>query len=146
MLLKKTAAAAFCVMLLSAQMPVSAADMTWSYDEESATVSVKGYGMINDATQLKQYLDRAKRINVLGGVTKIDRNVFTDCGNVEEVILPDGFLSVGDNSFSMSKSLKTINFPDTLESIGNEAFMSCSSLENVTIPKSVSSIGKNAFG
>ena len=146
MLLKKTAAAAFCVMLLSAQMPVSAADMTWSYDEESATVSVKGYGMINDATQLKQYLDRAKRINVLGGVTKIDRNVFTDCGNVEEVILPDGFLSVGDNSFSMSKSLKTINFPDTLESIGNEAFMGCSSLESVTIPKSVSSIGKNAFG
>ena len=111
--------------------------MTGSYDEESATVSVKGYGMINDATQLKQYLDRAKRINVLGGVTKIDRNVFTDCGNVEEVILPDGFLSVGDNSFSMSKSLKTINFPDTLESIGNEAFMSCSSLENVTIPKTV---------
>lgn len=146
MLLKKAAAALFGVMLLSAQMSVYAADMTWSYDEESATVSVKGYGMINDATQLKQYLDRAKRINILGGVTKIDKNVFTDCGSVEEVILPDGFLSIGDNSFSLSQSLKAINFPDTLEAIGSEAFMGCTSLESVTISKSVSSIGKNAFG
>ncbi len=142
---KRVTAFALSVTLAAASIVGYAADMTWSCNEETATVSVKGYGMINDATQLKQYLGKAKRIEVLSGVTKIDRNVFVDCNGIEEVVLPDGFLSIGDNSFSLSKDLKKINFPDTLETIGSEAFMGCSALENVVISKSVSSIGRNAF-
>lgn len=146
MKLKNTVAVLVAVMCLAiASLEGFAAEMTWNYDETNATVSVKGYGMINDATGLMPYLKTAKKIEVMGGVTKIDKNVFADCGIVEEVVLPEGMISIGDNSFSLSKMLKKINFPDTLENIGNEAFMGCSDLESVTIPKSLSSIGKNAF-
>ncbi len=119
--------------------------MEWSYDDSTKTVSVSGYGMINDATELSQYLDKTDKISVMPGVTKTDRNVFSNIGGVSEVVLPDGFLSIGDNSFNLSRNLKTINFPDSLESIGNEAFMGCTALENPTISKGVQTIGTNAF-
>lgn len=122
-----------------------AADMTWKYDEQTAVVSVKGYGMINDGEPLKAYLSTAKKIEVLKGVSAIERNVFADCGIVEEVVLPDGFEKLGSNSFSLSKSLKTINFPDTMTEIGDEAFFGCVALENVEISKNIKTIGANAF-
>ncbi len=144
-MIRKTIVCFAAVLSLTASFQAFAADMTWTYDADTKTVSVKGYGMINDATELTKYLKDAEKINVLKGVTKIDKNVFSSLGNIEEVILPDGFTSIGDNSFNLSKNLKKITFPDTLESIGSEAFMGCTSLENVTIPKNVSQIGANAF-
>lgn len=144
-MIRKTIVCFTAALSLTASFQAFAADMTWTYDADTKTVSVKGYGMINNATELTQYLNDAEKINVLKGVTKIDKNVFSSLGNIEEVILPDGFVSIGDNSFNLSKNLKKITFPDTLESIGTEAFMGCTSLENVTIPKNVSQIGANAF-
>ncbi|MBC8595301.1 leucine-rich repeat protein [Qingrenia yutianensis] len=128
-------------------LPIScfAAEMSWKYDEANATVSVSGYGMVNDATNFTSYIKTAKRIEFEKGVTKIEKNVFTNCGIVETVVLPDGFTSLGNSSFSFSKHLKTVNFPETLEYIGDEAFMDCPSLEIGKIPKNVSYIGANAF-
>lgn len=136
-------AAALSVMIAS--FGAFAAEMKWTYDEAAKTVSVKGYGMINDAAELTKYLNDAKIIDVQRGVTKIDRNVFSSLGNIEEVKLPEGLISIGDNSFNLSSELKTVVFPKTLETIGAEAFMGCGSLTNVTIPENVSSIGVNAF-
>lgn len=139
----KTAIA--CAAALSVGTSAYAADMTWKFDEKTSVVSVQGYGIINDATGLNQYLDRAKVIDVQKGVTRVDKNVFVDCGGVEEIILPDGFTDIGDNSFSLSGSLKKITLPDTLKTIGSEAFMGCSALADITLPKSLGSIGRNAF-
>ena len=113
------------LLLVSLAISAFAAEMSWIYDAESKTVSVKGYGMINDATALTGYLKDAKKIDVLKGVTKTDKNVFSSLGSVEEVVLPDGFLAIGDNSFHLSRNLKKVTLPDTLESIGKEAFMGC---------------------
>ena len=143
----KFLAACFVVTLAlsAASVNIFAAEMNWTFDSETKTVSVKGYGMINDASELTKYLKDAKRITVLPGVTKTDKNVFTNLGRVEEVDLPDGFLEIGDNSFNLSRNLKKITLPDSLVSIGSEAFMGCTSLENPTIPKNVTEIGVNAF-
>lgn len=133
--------------LLAVTLPVSclAAEMNWKYDETNASVSVSGYGMVNDATEFTSYIKTAKKIEFEKGVTKIEKNVFTNCGVVETAVLPDGFTSLGNGSFSFSKHLKTVNFPETLEYIGDEAFMDCPSLEVDKIPKNVSYIGANAF-
>lgn len=143
----KFLAACFVVTLAlsAASVNIFAAEMNWTFDSETKTVSVKGYGMINDASELTKYLKDAKRITVLPGVTKTDKNVFTNLGSVEEVDLPDGFLEIGNNSFNLSRNLKKITLPDSLVSIGSEAFMGCTSLENPTIPKNVTEIGVNAF-
>lgn len=142
---KKALCSLTAALLLSAPLTGSAAEMTWEYNADSACVLVKGYGMINDAAPFTQYLKTAKKIQLIKGVTKIEKNVFSDCGIVEEVVLPEGFVSIGSNAFSFSKKLKTINFPDTLEYIGDEAFMDCPELESVEIPQNVSYIGTNAF-
>ena len=64
---KVTACCVAVLLLVSSAMSAFAAEMTWSYDAESKTVSVKGYGMINDATALTGYLKDAKKIEVLKG-------------------------------------------------------------------------------
>ena len=144
--IKKIAVCLVMMISLSiASANVFAAEMKWSYDADTKTVSVSGYGLINDATELSQYLDETEKIVVNPGVTSIDKNVFANIGNVSEVSLPDGILSIGESSFNLSRNLKKINFPDSLESIGKEAFMECTSLENPVIPKGVKSIGANAF-
>lgn len=122
-----------------------AADMTWSYDSDSAAVTVSGYGMVNDGSPIDEYLKTAKKLTLKKGVTKIDDSVFADCGDIEEVELPEGFLSIGKGAFGFSKSLKKINFPDTLERIGDEAFVGCTQLEGVEIPRGTTEIGANAF-
>lgn len=71
--------------LLAVTLPVSclAAEMNWKYDETNASVSVSGYGMVNDATNFTSYIKTAKKIVFEKGVTKIEKNVFTNCGVVE---------------------------------------------------------------
>lgn len=96
--------------------------MTWLYDEKSLTVSVKGYGMINDATGFNQYVNKTKKLDILKGVTKIDKNVFVDCGTIEEVVLPNGLTEIDDYAFFFCDSLNDIEFGSKLQSIGNYAF------------------------
>ena len=141
----KKAAVHTAVLVCMASTVCLAADMDWKYDADKKSISISGYGMINDGSPLVQYLDSAEKIEMQKGVTKIEKNVFSNCGIVEEVVLPEGFVSIGNDAFSFSKKLKKINFPESMESIGDEAFMGCPELENVIIPKNVSYMGPNAF-
>ena len=68
---KKTAVCfAVAASLSVTSVSIFAADMTWTYDAVTKTVSVKGYGMINDAAELSRYLGDAEKITVMPGVTK----------------------------------------------------------------------------
>ena len=62
-----------------------------------------------------------------------------------EIIVPNGVTSIGDNAFFGCSSLTSITIPDSVTSIGLQAFQDCTSLTSITIPDSVTSIGKNAF-
>ena len=41
-----------------------AADMIWSYDSDSAAVTVSGYGMVNDGSPIDEYLKTAKKLTL----------------------------------------------------------------------------------
>ena len=53
------------------------------------------------------------------------------------IIMPDGF--------SQCNNLECIVIPDSVTSIGDSAFFYCDSLTSIVIPNSVTSIGKDAF-
>lgn len=63
---------------------------------------------------------------------------------VENLVIPDGVVRIGDNSFRYCYSIKSVVVPDGVVSIGAQAFY-CPELTKATIGKTVNSIGYNAF-
>ncbi len=71
---------------------------------------------------------------------------FSQCRLLENVIMPNGIISIGEDAFWRCSSLTNITIPDSVTSIGRAAFSGCSSLTSITIPDGVTSIGDETFG
>ena len=72
-------------------------------------------------------------------------NSFYQCGNLREIVLPDGLEDIGEWAFSGCSGLTEITRPSSVRYIGRYAFDECSILTEITIPSSVTSIGNGAF-
>ncbi len=70
---------------------------------------------------------------------------FSQCRLLENVIMPNGIISIGEDAFWRCSSLTNITIPDSVTSIGRAAFSGCSSLTSITIPDGVTSIDGYAF-
>ncbi len=68
-----------------------------------------------------------RRAVITGGVTVLEENVFSDCENLAEVILPDSVQHIGNGAFYNLHCLQSIHAPDSermpadLRSIGDKA-------------------------
>ena len=76
---------------------------------------------------------------------EIGNYMFNECVNLENIVLPDGVISIGERSFSSCTSLAFIKISDSVTSIGNFAFAHCKSLTSIDIPNEVTLIGQNVF-
>ena len=65
--------------------------------------------------------------------------------SLENVVLPEGLISIGTGAFYGCSSLTTINIPSTVKNIGQNAFSYCSSLTNVVLPDIIESINIACF-
>ena len=70
---------------------------------------------------------------------------FSQCRLLENVIMPNGIISIGEDAFWRCSSLTNITIPDSVTSIGRAAFSGCSSLTSIIIPDGVTSIDGYAF-
>ncbi|MBR2915745.1 MAG: leucine-rich repeat domain-containing protein [Clostridia bacterium] len=77
-------------------------------------------------------------------VKSIDPYAFAYNKYIEEVVLPDTIITIGQRAFYHCVNLKKINFPEKLWSIHDKAFEGCRSLENVSLSRTVS-LRSNAF-
>lgn len=98
----------------------------------------------------------------------IGEYAFSDCHNLDLVILPKSMKSISPGTFWKCTKLWQISLPESLEKIedyafygcytlehcklvnglkciGKYAFYECKSLRNISIPQSVTSVGDNAF-
>lgn len=64
--------------------------------------------------------------------------------SVEEIILPEGLTTIGENAFWGFTALERINIPSTVETIGSGA-LSGTKIRELVIPGSVKSIAAGAF-
>lgn len=77
-----------------------------------------------------------KGISVVG---VIDNDSDTD------IIIPEGVISVENESFKENKKIKAVRCPSTLKSIGNNAFNGCTNLSKADLNKGLKTIGEDAF-
>ena len=77
-------------------------------------------------------------------VTWITNNAFNGRG-ITSITIPEGVISIKQETFFGCSSLKSITIPNSVTSIGKSAFRNCTSLVSITIPSSVTSIEAYAF-
>lgn len=83
-------------------------------------------------------------VRVPDGIQNIFIGAFSN-SNVEEVILPESVLMIGDRAFRDCINLKSCIIPESVQSIMGEAFANCPSLLNVSFPSRLRYLGKSAF-
>ena len=75
-------------------------------------------------------------VTIPGSVEFIDYGAFSDCSNLETVILEEGVKTIGENAFYNCSNLKSITIPSSVTSVENYAFNGCGSLTEVVINSS----------
>nr|MDE7296160.1 leucine-rich repeat domain-containing protein [Clostridia bacterium] len=108
----------------------------------SITVSlgarVIGEGAFSDCTNLESVI-------IQDTVTSIGVAAFWGCSALERVSMGNGVKSIGRNAFCDCGNLTSVILSGFLESIGDYAFMRCNALQSIVIPDSVTSIGQFAL-
>ena len=77
-------------------------------------------------------------------VTQIAEGAFYEEAGIEEVVLPEGLTSIGNQAFSGCPDLQTVNLPEGIVSVGASAFARCSALSEVFVQKA--EYGVRVFG
>jgi hypothetical protein len=129
-------------------------DLTWTLGSD-ANILFDGEYIYAYSQNLEGYM--VKRLCADGVVTKqlkhnlrgvpvvsIEERCFAS-SQLENIVLPESLIHIGDYAFCDCDSLTSIEIPNSVTSIGNSAFKDCTSLTSVTIGNSVTSIGNMAF-
>ena len=78
-------------------------------------------------------------------VTSIGNHAFSNCTQIEEVILPDTLEEISTAAFSYCEKLRDINIPQSVTDIKSFAFVDCGLLEYVCLPTLITEIPMNMF-
>lgn len=125
-----TAVALIISGVLSISLTAVAGTVSFNYEPESATLTVKGSG---DVLDYKENDLKSRPWNVYRDETK-------------HIVISDGITSVGSYSFAQFKYTQTVELPSSVKSIGEASFAGCNKLLELTVPDSVETVGDYAFG
>ena len=114
----------------------------WYFEAENQML----YILENTSTKEYNYLKKIiNKVEVKSPIQEIYSNQFEGYENLEEVILPDSVISIGEKAFSECYNLKTINLPANITRLEQQTFYYCKKLETIEIPENVTIIGMAAF-
>ena len=116
---------------------------TWTYVTEWNGDALIGDGKSPARDDLKGRVEIPSKIDDCPVVGLRDKS-FYECGNMTEVVIPEGVTWIGNYAFYGCSNLTSITLPQTLEHIGDYAFYGCA-VEKVVIPESVTWIGDLSF-
>ena len=116
-------------------------------EDNSCYVAIDGVLFSKDKTTLIVF-PQTKDTNsytIPNGVISIGDDTFRFCENLKQIIIPDSVTSIGGGAFMGCTGLTSITIPNSVTSIGALAFYECENLKSITIPESVSEIRGNVF-
>lgn len=86
-----------------------------------------------------------KTIQIPRSVYWIGNGAFSDCKNLDGIVIRENINTIPAKMFQGCENLKKITLHEQLSGIGDYAFADCCQLETIYIPDSVTVIGENAF-
>lgn len=90
--------------------------------------------------------DYIKSVTIPDTVETIGELAFSNCINLESVVLGKNVKALQGFAFYQCYALSQINFPSSVETIGECAFSECASLKNADLNEGLKIIGDCAFG
>ncbi len=64
---------------------------------------------------------------------------------IKHIVLPEGYLYIGNKAFAGCEALETIVLPSTLKEIGSQAFAQCKNLKEIVLSEKIDFFGNNIF-
>ena len=83
-----------------------------------------------------------KRINKIADVTATVPDNYKE---IVSVVIPEGYVSIGDNAFRGCESLERVSLPSTLKELGKRVFLGCGKLQKIVLPDAIVDIGASCF-
>jgi len=125
---------------LPAQVAVAAttSDGIVYEQREPGTVAITGYEGAGGRVEIPAQLEGLP-------VTSVADGAFSLNTSITEVSIPEGVLSVGNETFNDCVKLSSVELPASLSSIGDGAFYGCASLASIAVPGTVADWGDYVF-
>ena len=126
------------------------ANLTWSFDEASGTLTITGSGAMTDYDwsgnpDWLEFRSQIKSLSLPAGLTYIGTAAFIRFPITGSVVIPEGVTSIGTAAFT-DCDMSAVTIPDSVKTIGYGAFDSCDNLTSVTLPAGLTEIGEEVFG
>lgn len=92
-------------------------------------------------------LDNLKKVYIPASVTVINKDGFTRCVALTDVIFAENsnLSTIGNMAFSECSSLVSISLPNSVVNFGSSIFHRCSALENVVLPENITALPDGMF-
>ena len=101
----------------------------------------------NKTTLIRYALGKKDTVFILpNSVRELEESVFSNCSNLERIVLHNGISALPRSAFFACVNLKELKIPDSVTEIGDSVFWCCKNLEEISLSSNIKSIGKNVFG
>lgn len=117
---------------------------TFACSPENRSIACDGQGGLYYGETFVELLSGVKRYEVAPGTNTIAAHAFQWNEDIQEVILPEGILEIGESAFRGCRNLTRLHLPKTLEYIAEKAFLD-TGLITLRLSANVSHIGKAAL-
>ncbi|MBQ6860040.1 MAG: leucine-rich repeat protein [Clostridia bacterium] len=123
-------------------------DNVWAFLEKTATgrtLTIQGTGATKSYDYVTNfanipwaaYHSEINEFIIQTGITDIGDRIFSNLGNVTNITIPEGVVTIGTNSFCRAEggALKTVSIPSTVTTMGSNPF-AASNIGTITIASS----------
>ena len=128
-------------------------DITWTYDEETKTLTFTGKGEMYDEymVNMPYYTYPVEKVVIGEGITHLGSyklyfvsDAETEANNttLKEIVYPSTMKTLGDCCIGNLDGLETAAIPEGVEEIPYQVFMNCNGIKELTLPSTLKSIGQ----
>ena len=125
------------------------ANLNWSFDEASGTLTITGSGAMDDyeAVGNPDWQDIRRQVKTLilpDGLTSIGSFAFVRFWMTDPVVIPQSVTRIGMAAFN-DCDMSAVTIPDTVKAVEYGAFCSCDNLTELRIPAGISELSEEVF-